>query len=316
MNRNNGQAQLNSKSLAGGQMPAREKGHSREAFARYGALILLLVLIGGFHTLYTLHVIRNRVYATTTVRTPFNYDADQRITSTTAEAESAGVHKGDVVEEVRGQRFTGTQILECAVEQAQPSSRLNLVVRHPDGTRSGVQIILRGRRAAEHLSVPILIEIVVPLFSLLLAFWVTALRPYDSRAWVLLGLLASFSLLVVETGWHGPFRTFAAVYESIVPESFGIWLIFFGIYFPGKIQITRRYHILKWALVAAIGLNILLDAIAVVSEETNFSMAAVLRHHYEQLQNSINLLVLVSLLVCVASLIFKLRRTAPETDAY
>jgi signal transduction histidine kinase/ActR/RegA family two-component response regulator len=292
------------------------KGSSRAGVVRYSVLILLFVLIGGFHVFYTLHIIRNRVYATTVVRTPFRYDPDQRVTSAIPEAEAAGVSKGDVVEAVDGQPFTHAQIVERALEQARPSSTLTLIVRHPEGTKSKAQIILRGRHTVDHLIVPILIEIVVPIFCLLLAFWVAALRSYDPRAWLLLALLTSFSLLVVESGWHGPFRTLAAVYESVVPETFGIWLIFFGLYFPERMQVRRAYYFLKWFVIAAIACNVLLDAIAVVAEETNFSMVPLLRHHYGQLQSSINLLTLVSLAFCIASLAFKMRQMRPGTDAY
>src|SRR6476661_2528059 len=316
MNRSSELEHRISKRVSRGDQTLGAKVRFRGLTARYAVLILLLVVIGGFHTLYTLHVIRNRVYATTIVRAPFNYGADQRVTSVTTEAEAAGVHKGDLVEAINGKGFTGAQVLERALEQAQPASALDLVVRHPDGSRSAVQIILRARRPTEHLSVPITIEIVVPLFSLLLAFWVVGLRPYDPRAWLLLGLLASFSLLVVENGWHGPFRTFAALYESVVPESFGIWLVFFGLNFPEKIIVRRKYSALKWALIAAISLNIVLDSIAVVAAEINFSMAASLRRHYEQLQYGINLLTLLSLAICIASLAFKVRHTPRGTDAY
>ena len=298
-----------------GPLPGKGAGQMLRAM-RYVLLCSVFALIGGFQVLYSIHVVRNRVYATSHVREPFGYDANQRITYTAPEAGAAGMRTGDIVEVVAGQPFTRASILQLSLEHARPSDTLQVTVRHPDGARGAIHIQLRARRQAEHLTVPLLAEIVVPVFGLLLAFWVVGVRSQDPRAWLLLGLLTSFSLLVVEPGWNGPFRTAALLYETLVPETFGIWLVLFGLYFPEPVRWKRGNDLVKWGFIAAISLNAGLDAITVFSEETNFRLASGLRLHYSQLQNSISLLTLFALFTCVASLTVKLRRTTPGTDAH
>ncbi|HSM86915.1 MAG TPA: hypothetical protein VLT16_12215, partial [Candidatus Limnocylindrales bacterium] len=59
-----------------GTLPGKDGGQMLRAM-RYVLLCSVFTLIGGFQVLYSIHVVRNRVYATSHVREPFGYDANQ-----------------------------------------------------------------------------------------------------------------------------------------------------------------------------------------------------------------------------------------------
>ncbi|HEY6969093.1 MAG TPA: ATP-binding protein [Candidatus Angelobacter sp.] len=291
-------------------------GKPRMIILRYIALGAVFIVIAPFQVFYATHVIQTHLSLLSHVHHPFNYDVNQAITHTGPEAKAAGLKRGDVIDQVAGKRFVGASVLETILDQARPDDKLEIDVIHEDGSRSTVVIKLRGTQASDHFMVPILIEVVLPAFCSLLALWVVVMRINDARAWLLLALLISFSFIDVESGWDGPARTAALIYETVVPESFGIWLILFGIHFPESVHWKNKYRWLPWIPIAAIAVNAVLDGIAVFAEETRFQFAVTIRRSYGQLQNSINLLTLFALCVCVFTLALKLKQTPRGTDAY
>lgn len=282
----------------------------------YIALGAILSVTVPFQIFYATHVIQIHLALVPHVHSPFSYDTNQRITNLGPEAQAAGLKKGDVIAEVAGKRFVGASGLESIIDKARPGNILEISVIHKDGNRSAVYIKLRGILVSDHFMVPILIEVLLPAFCSFLAFWIVVTRINDARAWLLLALLTSFSLIVVESGWDGPARTAALIYETVVPETFGIWLILLGIRFPESANWSSRYRWLPWIPISAIAVNAVLDGIAVFAEETRFQFAVSIRRSYGQLQNSINLLTLLALCICVFMLALKLKQTRPSSDAY
>ncbi len=97
------------------------------------------------------------------------------------------------------------------------------------------------------------LHVLTPVACLLLAFYVAAVRIYDSKAWLLLAVLVSFSLISDGSDlhdkvmlWHTPLKHLALVYRSAVMMSWPIFMLIFAIYFPDRSELDRRRPWLKW----------------------------------------------------------------------
>ena len=294
------------------------KSHAR--IVRYCLLALMLAGTAGFQWFYVLHIVNEIRYATSRAREPFIYDQKQTITYALPESKSAGLRPGDTLTEINGKPFYSNSILHDAVEHLNPGDHLRVQVRHADRTLSHFEITLQPKRPAppksDTLTILIVTQIVLPAFCLFLGFWVTFERSYDPLAWLLLALLLSFSLLAVQPGWETGLRVPAFIYESVVPESFGIWLLLFGIYFPRPAGWNRRIPWLKWILIVPIAVNVAADAIAVAAEETNFARMRTVRLGYPELQHSIQYLTATAIAVCFITLLLKLLQVPRGSDEY
>ena len=103
----------------------------------------------------------------------------------------------------------------------------------------------------------VLLRVINPFLCLVLGFYVAVVRTRDRRAWLLLGLLWSFS--VVGDGsnwpdevmaWKAPFNHLALVYRRTATWSWPVWMILFSFYFPETADFDRRVPGLKWVLLA------------------------------------------------------------------
>ncbi len=97
------------------------------------------------------------------------------------------------------------------------------------------------------------LHVLTPVACLVLGFYVAAVRMCDPKAWLLLAVLVSFSLVsdgsnvhdeVME--WHTPLKHLALVYRSVVINSWPIFMLLFGIYFPDRAEFDRRHPWRKW----------------------------------------------------------------------
>lgn len=109
------------------------------------------------------------------------------------------------------------------------------------------------------------LHLVTPLACLLLGFYVASVRIWDPKAWLLLAVLVTFS--VVSDGsnridevmrWRIPLKHFAMAYRSTVILAWPICMLLFAIYFPERAKFNSRHPGLKWmVLTPALGIYLL-----------------------------------------------------------
>ncbi len=96
------------------------------------------------------------------------------------------------------------------------------------------------------------LHLVTPLACLLLGFYVASVRIWDPKAWLLLAVLGSFS--VVSDGsnridevmrWRIPLKHLAMAYRSTVILAWPICMLLFAIYFPDRAKFDTRRPALK-----------------------------------------------------------------------
>src|SRR5207302_7463331 len=108
---------------------------------------------------------------------PFNIDAPGVvIIDTKPEAEAAGVHTGDTLRNFAGQPYRGATDFYVFMQAAHPGDRLAVEVQAPDGVAQKATIELRPYRDEFPITfsegAQEIIAAIMPLFCVLLGFWV------------------------------------------------------------------------------------------------------------------------------------------------
>jgi phosphoserine phosphatase RsbU/P len=116
------------------------------------------------------------------------------------------------------------------------------------------------------------LQLITPFACLILGFYVAAVRIWDPKAWLLMGVLLSFSLVSDGTDvhdrvmdWDTPLKHAALIYRSAITNIWPIFFLFFSIYFPDRADFDRRRPWLKWIVVApslAVYLLVVLSRVA------------------------------------------------------
>ncbi len=158
-------------------------------------------------------------------------------------AEKLGVHTGDILLAVNGQKYTGTALLSEAYAKARPGDHIVLTVESTTGQHSVVLPVTTGTTPLGHTIFDILLIVVAPVVCILLGSWVVLVRPRDELAWILLGLMFCFSQLFsslsVES-WGPGYRDVAMAYRSALAAGWPIFMFLFGFFFPDPFPFYTR----------------------------------------------------------------------------
>jgi sigma-B regulation protein RsbU (phosphoserine phosphatase) len=160
---------------------------------------------------------------------------------------AAGLHKGDILVAINGRPCTGSIVYWEETQNAVPGKPLAVTVRSPgpDASERTILLPVTPSRSWSDKSVLVIpIFVVMPLFFLALAFWVVLVRPADRSAWLLLGLLLTFSQSALAEygllGW-GPFLVrFTAGYWLLMLLCWPAFMFLFGFYFPEPMPLFGR----------------------------------------------------------------------------
>ena len=198
---------------------------------------------------------------------PFN----PTIKRVSAEAEQAGVRAGDQLLAINERAYTGDVSFYEPLIRARPGDLINYLIRtqQPDGTFVDKSVQVRLVPPSQEVAalgrlVPLVATfLVMPVFCLLLGFFVAFLRPRDPLAWLLLGLMLSFSQLadVSIVGWEPGLREVLFIYHIICASAWPLCMMLFGIYFPERLNLDRRFPFLKWLLIAPLLLDVCLSLV-------------------------------------------------------
>ena len=154
-----------------------------------------------------------------------------------SEAKSAGIRDGDILVAVNGRPCTGLAVYGEEIAKSKPGEALEVTVRTPDSNA--------GRTEKVNLTSPqstidwtmlavIMIKVILPTFSIPLAFGVAFVRPRDISAWLLIGVLLGLSNLFTAgtESWGPGVRDMAEFYRTSCNAAWPLCMMFFGLYFP------------------------------------------------------------------------------------
>jgi serine phosphatase RsbU (regulator of sigma subunit) len=218
-----------------------------------------------------------------------------QITSLSNTAEAAGLRKGDVLLAVEGRPYTGRGVLTDALVGKRIGDPLTVTIRRAEAQASEPESItfpigpVRGDSdslsALSKWLFVIVITIVMPIFCLLVGFWVAAHRPRDPQAWLLLGLLLSFAQM--PTGfdmiaWKGALRDIAIVYHHGIRSLWAVFMLLFGIYFPERLTLDRRWPWAKWIFIAPLTAVAVANVASEICEARNLASVQSLNNLLER----------------------------------
>lgn len=137
----------------------------------------------------------------------------------------AGLRDGQIVSAIDGKPLTGNAVFGEALRHAHPGDSL-LVTTKPGPRVVKVPWARAFHRSNDLFSVllRVLLLAALPWVCVFLGFWVSALRPQDGRAWLLLALMLSFAgyFNPVAESWGPWLRDFGTAYHSIVGDCLAI----------------------------------------------------------------------------------------------
>jgi len=274
-------------------------------------------------------------HASEYVRGPFYLgDANWGVAYVQPEAEAEGMKVGDAVLAVNGRPIDGFFVYYAALRNARVGDRLRVRIQTPPAASNPVRnlsIELRaygsdpgaaGRAAYIDFALRV---VALPVVCIVLGFWVAAVRIGDRSAWLLLVLLLSLAAYIGGgSGVQGLFgresvlQPLFAGFQAFLALVAAPTLMLFGIAFPERLPLDRRFPWLKWIVVGQLLLVALLEAINVGLWVHHLPWARPFQRGVELLtgrEGDFGAAVsLVALLVCVASLGWK-TATSQNRDA-
>jgi sigma-B regulation protein RsbU (phosphoserine phosphatase) len=250
------------------------------------ALALLFVLAAVFQASHSRDSIRILLHKTSLAAFPFALEpAGPAVTRVGDAARQAGMARGDRLVAVAGQPYTGYAVLARAVAAARAGETLPLTVERfrPDGRSEALDLRMVLPPLAERppdateWTMALVMGLALSLLCLAVGFFVAAVRPHDPLAWLLLMLLLSFARLadpnlVDIPAWPALLAAPGLLYQDFFRQSWGIWMMAFGIYFPQRLGLDRRLPWLKWVLIAPLALHGTLVVLADLA--TAFALSA------------------------------------------
>jgi sigma-B regulation protein RsbU (phosphoserine phosphatase) len=223
---------------------------------------------------------------------------------------AARLKEDETLIQVNGRPATGTAVYGESIARARPGDMLQIAVRSKEESRT-VSIRLGQGWQSEILFVEFIGGLFVPVLCILLGFWVTAVRPRDRLAWLLLAFLLGFtSFFNSFPEFWGPFwRDLGAIYMYALNYTWGIWLLLFGIYFPEAFPHGARARTFcRWLLwLVTVPLAFRAAAMVIVSVGTleNYSSVFTLAHLVAQLSALFAIASYGALIGCIVCLIWK-----------
>ncbi|HWW83530.1 MAG TPA: SpoIIE family protein phosphatase, partial [Vicinamibacterales bacterium] len=246
------------------------------------------------------------------------------ISGTTPESLVAGLRTGDVIVGVEGRPVRGLADVFAPLRNARAGDRLEIRVESPTRTAPTtlsitLQPLRRGPpRLSEWLTFAV-VYLALPYLCLGLGFWVAAVRIEDGRAWLVLLLmlsLAEFGGLRWRTllGRDDWFQALSAFYQPVLANLWPTAMMLFGIYFPDRLTLDRRYPWAKWlvivpVLVRGVGSNIVVTLLTL----RHASSAAVLDKQLHWMSTPYLVLSLIEILTFFAAISYK-TATATSPD--
>lgn len=221
-------------------MPAASSSLTQQRpVAQYIALALLFVVAAIYQVRFTEYQFPRWFGRPNAARWPFLVGLgsnDMTIDFLTPEAKAAGLHPGETLVAVYRKPATGTAVFGEIIAHARVGDQLEVTVRAtgeqaPERT---ISLTLEGRGPERRPLVAVVLLLVMPVFCLLLGFWVAAVRPRDPLAWLLLALMLGFpaSINPFAESWGPGLRDFGMFFRVLFAGLLVFWMLLFGIYFP------------------------------------------------------------------------------------
>lgn len=291
----------------------------------YLAFGLFIIASMTYYVMQTTAIFQELTHRGEHARMPFQVDDDLlTISNLEQEAIAAGLKPGDRLLEIRGEPYRGKRQLVTLTgggkDFVRTGNALPVMVRHANGSEYRARIhTVAGKPSQKTFNLEWalnILQLLPPIICLLIGYWVVAARIRDPNAWLLLVLFAYPSVLsATPHWWPDPWALPILAYYGTLQVLCAPALFLFGIYFPERWRVDRRYPWAKWLILVPLCVGLALYGTTLYIE--NFAapeygaVSARLSPWVDHILNPLNL---ICVLVYVVALIDKLR-SATTADA-
>jgi sigma-B regulation protein RsbU (phosphoserine phosphatase) len=228
----------------------------KRATLLYIPLLLLFLLTAAAFVQHSARVARslNRMaFPSSSVRIPFDLGGHKAV-NLMPEAVEAGMQEGDkplaingveLVDDAAWAEGLSTMKVGENVTFKMARTDANGATNVRDFTFIGRPLQVQTGQAMSELAILIIFVLLLPAFSFLLGFYVAFIRPRDPLAWILLMVLLGMGSIAMEGRNSGSLIYF---FQQTIINLFGIWMLIFGIYFPERWSVDKKFPWAKWVL--------------------------------------------------------------------
>ncbi|MDQ3711086.1 MAG: SpoIIE family protein phosphatase, partial [Acidobacteriota bacterium] len=236
----------------------------------YIPLVFLFALSLTVLTLHANRVFSNlsRIIRTDLVRSPFLTRDGGAVSELRPEGETAGMQLGDRVLTVNGRDINADDVFYEELGKTRVGEPLNFTVeRKTENGGSARQAIsvpaaraeIPLRERVSDFAITLIFQFLLPVVSFLLGFYVAFVRPRDALAWILLFVLLGIGSVGMESGRR--MGTLVFFFQESAMSFFGLAMLLFGIYFPERWSLDKRFPWAKWIFIIPLALNGILNLV-------------------------------------------------------
>lgn len=247
---------------------------------------------------------------------PFRVAEDSlELEGTSSRLRSMGLEPGDELVAIEGDPISGYRQLERKRFQMKPGQSVSITIRRytPSGPQLMQKVIPVHSPSRHRLNwiFTLVMYTFLPVFSLLLGYWVALSRPRDRLAWLTFAVLASFTQLTPGNFFalDPPWLQMVVGYRTLLSNTWPLWIMLFGLYFPRPFPILRRYPYIPYLLALPFAALLVLDLYTDLYNASNIKAIRNIAHFEKAIADPLQLF----FMGCTASFLvmigLKLNRT-------
>lgn len=221
---------------------------------------LLLALLGILFALslasqlsYSWWMVYHQTKSASYVEVPFSQEQFSRIIRNVSQQyKTSGLRPGDEVLRINGQPLDGAALEAQLWHGSKPDDMVTVFIQRAGDLSSGYTF-----RLQRHMPLPsewpltLIVSALLPITCLVVGFYIAFARPTDPLAWITMAMLASFSQAAGSSSamlLPSPWRQFLFVYQSVLGNTWPVWMTLFGFYFPEVFPVIKRMPWIGWLL--------------------------------------------------------------------
>jgi phosphoserine phosphatase RsbU/P len=252
---------------------------------------------------------------------PVYFDLSNQVVSASEAALKAGLHEGDRVLAVNGHPLRSFDTLLQQTNASRPGDPMTLAIERNDGSHATVQFPLAAQITGGSLSlsfklIVLTLQAIFPAFCLLVGLWVIMAKPQDPNAWYVFGILGYVQCFFSQSNyWNGPVLALMGVYSQLASIAFILSMLLFGIYFPERADLDRRYPWAKWLLIVPALAGAALDVFITLGHAVDFAISSWIPPWLHKLDDRTESAIAVICISLFFLLLFRKYFTASTSDA-
>jgi sigma-B regulation protein RsbU (phosphoserine phosphatase) len=249
---------------------------------------------------------------------PFRVGEDSlELQGSASQLRSMGLEPGDELVAIDGETIRGYRQLERKRFEVKPGQNIAITVQRetpeqaPKRMHMEVPVHSPARNTLRWIFTVVMYTF-LPVFSLLLGYWVAMSRPRDKLSWLTLAVLASFSQLIPGNffGLDAPWLQIVVGYRTLLSNTWPLWIMLFGLYFPRPFPILRRHRYIPFLLAVPFAILLAVDFYTDLYDATRIHQIRDIARIEKAMEDPLQIFFIICVGSFLVSLAVKLRGTS------